>query len=114
MKYITLIIGLSVMGCLTPGEKVSGIYEQKRGKDDAETLATLVLLENGVHFVYKEGKSLKWEIKDKEIHAVNADGDIGVFRINPDDSLSKMATIDKDGKRKDLEKKEQLTLKKIK
>jgi|LWDU01.1.fsa_nt_gi hypothetical protein len=49
MKYITLIIGLLVMGCCTPvkeltlREKVVGAYERK---EDGET-KRLVLLENG-------------------------------------------------------------------
>ena len=100
------------MGCLTPEEKVSGAYELKNA-DDTETLA--VFLENGVHFEYKKkGSPNKWEIKDKEIHAVNEEGETVVFRINPDGSLSSIASIDKDGKRNDLEKEDQDTLKKIK
>ncbi len=96
------------MGCLTPEEKVSGAYELKNAKDNTEMS---VFLENGV---YIEGESLKWKIKDKEIHADNKEGEKVVFRINPDGSLSSIASIDKDGKRKDLEKEGQYTLKKTK
>ena len=100
------------MGCLTPEEKVSGAYELKNA-DDTETLA--VFLENGVGFHYhKKGSPTSWKIRDKEIHAVGDKGETVVFRINPDGSLSSIASIDKDGKRKEILKEDRQTLKKIK
>ena len=150
MKYITLIIGLLVMGCgkqeqndanestpttntnevsgprvqpdgdvdllvkeLTLEEKVVGEYEMKEGEDRID------LLENGVFEGYrngkKEGKDGKWSIsEDGELHIVDKDGDIGVFRINPDGSITYITVILKDGKRLDLPKENQTTFKKIK
>ena len=152
MKYITLIIGLLVVGCgkqekavtnestpttntnevdgatenptqtvgvtpvkeLTLEEKVIGTYERK---DDEDTYRG-VLLESGVFENYRKGKKLeedyKWSIsKDGELHIADKDG-IVVFRINKDGSLTAIASIDKDGERKDVPKEKQTTIKKIK
>ena len=137
MKYITLIIGLLVVGCgkqeqadtnestptttekpvkeLSLEEKVVGTYE---AKEDGDTYK-LVFLENGIWEGYENGKKskgdYKWSIsKDGELHIVGKDGDIGVYRINPDDSITFIVVILKDGKRIDIPKEEQPTFKKIK
>ena len=152
MKYITLIIGLLVVGCgkqeqtdankstpttntnevdgatenptqtvgvtpvkeLTLEEKVVGTYEIKEG----EYTYRVVLLETGIVEKYRNGKKHdeedKWKIVDGEIQIVDKDGDILVLRINKDESITGIATIDKDGKREDAPKEEQATLKKIK
>jgi len=116
---------------LTAEDKVVGEYARgafrgrpvgrpKRLKEGEYTLR-IVLLENGVGEGYKNGKKnvdyLKWSIsEDGELHIVDKDGDILVFRINKDKSLTGgIATIDKDGKRTANPKEDQLvTLKKIK
>ena len=126
MKYITLIIGLLVMGCgkqekaatdeprklTAEEEKAVGTYEYR----DEITLRT-VLLENGVSEAYRNGKKLdddKWSIsKDGELHIANKDGDIAVCSINKDKSITIIALIE-DGKRTDFPKDKQMTLKKIK
>ena len=99
---------------LTAEEKVVGEYEIKK---DGNTLKQ-VYLENGVIESYRNGKKveeLKWSIsKEGELHCLDKDGDIGVFRINPDDSITFIVVILKDGKRLDLPKDKQDTLKKIK
>ena len=144
MKYITLIIGLLVVGCgkqekavtnestpttntnevsgttekpvkeLSLEEKVVGAYEMKEGEETYR----VVLLETGIVEKYRNGKKHdeedKWKIVDGEIQIVDKDGDILVLRINKDESITGIATIDKDGKREDAPKEEQATLKKIK
>ena len=134
MKYITLIIGLLVVGLLsllylpsyivpaptakptkelTLEEKVVGSYEVKR---DGDTYRT-VLLENGVAENYKNGKKLdddKWSIsKDGELHIANKDWNIHVIRINKDGNITGIADIE-DGKREDFPKENQHTIQKIK
>jgi hypothetical protein len=127
MKYITLIIGLLVMGCgkqeqtdtekpvkeLTLREKVVGEYEMKKGEDTDKA----VFLANGTMEAYTNGKRVyvcKWNVANGELHFINEAGGIGVFRINKDGSLTVIAEIDKDGERIDIPKEEQLTFKKIK
>ena len=152
MKYITLIIGLLVVGCLkqeqtnqnqivttntneaseplpakpplppvmpnptkelTLREKVVGTYEYR----DERTLR-LVFLKNGVMEAYKNGKKRetehKWKTVEGGIHTINVDGSIDVVRINKDDSITRIAAIDEDGKREELSKDRQRTFKKIK
>ena len=134
MKYITLIIGLLVVGCgkqeqtdanestptttekpdkeLTLEEKVVGTYEVKKyGK-----IFRIVLLETGIVESYKNGKKDdegKWSIsKDGELHIVDNVW-ISVYRINKDGSLNGIAMIG-DGKRTGTPKEFQNTYKKIK
>ena len=138
MKYITLIIGLLVIGCgkqeqatteepvkeLTLEEKkVVGAYEIKEGEPTggghAIHTGREVLLENGVAESYINGKKLeyiyKWSIsEDGEIHIEDKDGIISVWGINKDKSITWIADIDKDGEREDFPKEEQVTFKKIK
>ena len=115
MKYITLIIGLLVIGCGNSAEKkVIGEYELK---EDGNT-ERVVLLDNGIMELYKNGKKdeveHKWSIsKEGEIHATDSEGDIFIFRINKDGSITAVARIDKDG-RDDKPKEKQRTFKKIK
>ena len=137
MKYITLIIGLLVVGCgkqeqtdtnestptttakpvkeLTLEEKVVGEYEFK---DDKDTRFRMRMLENGVLESNIKDKQreedFKWSIsEDGELHVEAGDGIIFVFRINKDGSITAVAGIDKDG-RDDKPKEKQRTFKKIK
>ena len=143
MKPIVLIIGLLVVGCgkqeqtdvnestpttntnkvnhttekpvkeLTLEEKVVGTYE---GKIDGYAVR-LALLDNGVLENYEDGKKrdeAKWKIVDGDIHCPNQGSVTGVLIINKDGSLSTIARIGKDGKRRDIPKEDQLTFKKIK
>ena len=137
MKYITLIIGLLVVGCgkqeqtntnestptttakpvkeLTLEEKVVGEYEFK---DDKDTRFRMRVLENGVlksNIIDKQREEdFKWSIsEDGELHVEAGDGIILVFRINKDGSITAVAGIDKDG-RDDKPKEKQRTFKKIK
>ena len=137
MKYITLIIGLLVVGCgkqeqtntnestptttakpvkeLTLEEKVVGTYEFK---DDKDTRFRMRVLENGVlksNIIDKQREEdFKWSIsEDGELHVEAGDGIILVFRINKDGSITAVAGIDKDG-RDDKPKEKQRTFKKIK
>ena len=140
---ISILIGLLVVGCgkkqadtnestpttntnkvngttakpvkeLTLEEKIVGTYEIKK---DGNTLR-IVLLENGIVEAYSNGKKkekeVEWKIVDREIHGVEEDGNITVIRINKDGGITFIENIDKDRKRKDLPKDQQLTLKKIK
>ena len=144
MKYITLIIGLLVMGCgkqeqadtnestpttntnkvdgttekpvkeLTLREKAIGTYGIK---GDGDTYR-VVLLETGIVEKYRNGKKHeeedKWKIVNDELHIIDTDGDADVIRINKDGSITNIATIDKDGEREDYPKEDQTTIKKIK
>ena len=96
-------------------EKVVGTYEAKHKNGDTYRG---VLLDNGITESYINGKKreaeAKWTIINRELHIADKDGDIEVYRINKDGSITIIATIDKDGERKDLPKDKQETAKKIK
>jgi len=117
MKNIILLIAvLVVSACATTStvKSVSGTYELKI---DGDTYRS-VLLENGIVESYKNGKKReeegKWKIsKEGELHDIY-NGDIFVFRINKDTSITLIAEINKDGKRVDLPKEKQITVKRIK
>ena len=125
MKNIILLIAVMVIGAcattstkpvkeLTLREKVVGTYEVKVEEDTHRG----VLLENGIFEVYENGKKEekegKWKIsKEGELHVTRYD-DVYVYRINKDGSVTQISYIPKDGKRKDIPKEGQDTLKKIK
>ena len=99
---------------LTLEEKLVGTYE---AKSEGHTFK-LFLLENDVFEYYKNGKKreedYKWSIsEDGELHVIEEDGDIGVYRINKDGSLTLIARI-VEGKREEAPKEYQFTAKKIK
>ena len=105
MKYITLIIGLLVVGCetLTPEQKQKalrdsavGTYEAKEG---GETEG-FVLLENGGTEKYprEQREPSKWKIVDGEIYFFkNEGGKVEIARINKDGSLTALGMISKRG-----------------
>ena len=118
MKNIILLIAVMVVSaCATTStvKSVAGTYELKI---DGDTYRS-VLLENGIVESYKNGKKReeegKWKIsKEGELHDTYSNGNIFVFRINKDRSITSIARILKDGKRRDLPKQRQFTYKKIK
>ena len=95
-------------------QKVVGEYELKI---DGDTYRS-VLLENGIVESYKNGKKrseAKWKIsKEGELYVTSSDGFIVVYRINKDRSITVIAFISKDGKRREALKENQFTYKKIK
>ena len=102
-------------------DSVVGEYELKNPSGPAYKL---VLLKNGSVEYYTRGKKvyervrLMWAVENGEIHAgwgqsTPRSGEIGVYRINADKSLTQIALIE-DGKRGDYLKEAQLTFKKIK
>ena len=99
---------------LTLREKAIGTYEIKK---DGDTYR-VVLLETGIVEKYRNGKKHdeedKWKIVDGEIHIIEGSGHMDVIRINKDGSITNIATIDKDGKREDAPKEDQVTIQKIK
>ena len=114
---IPIVIGLLAVSCAsTPTMKgVAGTYERK--DKDGDTFR-VVLLENGIVEDYKNGKKeekeWKWEIsKEGELYFIYEDVNIGVYRINKDGSITVIADI-LHGKRTDIPKEYQFTLKKIK
>ena len=130
MKYITLIIGLLVVGCEKGGEitigeppkakpvkeltseDVVGSYEARGGGDSYKQ----VFLDNGVyewHVIGKKEWGAKWKIVNRELHIDIGDGYISVWKINEDNSITKIAYIE-DGKRTGLPKEPPLTYIKIK
>ena len=140
MKYITLIIGLLVVGCgkqgqadtdestpttteklvkeLTAEQKQKALRDSAVGTYEGKNVGdTLVFLDNGVLEVYNDGekrKEGKWKVVDGEIHADNnTRGDMAVLSINKDGSLTIIAMI-RDGERTDSPKDRQKTFKKIK
>jgi len=98
---------------LTLEEKVVGEYEFKV----STVTVRLVFMDGGFAESYTNGKKeeedAKWKIVDGELHVVDKDKSILVYRINKDGSITQIAQIDKDGKRKDYPKEEQITYKKI-
>ena len=135
-----LVVGCGKNREVTP-ENVIGTYEITNlpGDHDHENPQAnrkytwrLVLLEDGIVEDYKNGEKEenegKWKIIDGEINVffgevvgamdgklvVVSNGYTIVFRINKDVSITAIANITKDGKREEVSKREQLTLKKIK
>jgi len=99
-------------------KKLIGTYE--RTASSGSTVQH-VLLEDGTTEKYINGTTKlaegQWSLVDKELHLKSSDkqGGFGsVYRINPDSSLTQVALIDKDGKRRDLIKVRGHLLKKIK
>jgi hypothetical protein len=132
MKYITLIIGLLVVGCVSPDETlrkvVVGTYEFK---DEDENTHKQAYLENGVWEWYINGnkwRERKWSIVDGSIHIKYNGGFIRVYMINPYEfqyhiliggedvvkSITWIANIDEGGKLEVLPKEDQITWNKIK
>ena len=113
---LTLIAVLFVGACSSAlRDRVVGTYEFKR---DGNTGRLVLLVKNRVTEAYINGKKYnegKWGKNiDGEILVEDKDGNVGVLGINKDGSLTLIAEIDKDGKRKDATKEDQYTLKKIK
>ena len=132
---IPILIGLLVVGCekggeitigippkakpvkeLTLREKVIGTYELEL-KKFGET-QRYVLLDNSTVEYYLNGKKEeaehKWSIVDKEVHIERENRAVSVFSINKDESITGIARIDEDGKRKEILKEHQYTRKKTK
>ena len=101
---------------LTLREKVIGTYELEL-KKFGET-QRYVLLDNSTVEYYLDGKKEeaehKWSIVDKEVHIERENRAVSVFSINKDESITGIATIDEDGKRKEILKENQYTRGKIK
>ena len=97
---------------LTLEEKVVGEYEIKLDGDNYR----IVFLENGKMFHFVNGEKDKtegtWRVVGKEVHGVGTEK--AAYKIDPNGDLTSIAEIDKDGKRKEIPKEEQQTLKKIK
>ena len=95
-------------------DSVAGTYERNIN----EINTRIVFLENSNIEVYRNGNKYvprgKWKVpKEGEILVTDPDGDIGVWRINKDRSLTVIALIGKDGGRVGFPKEEQETYKKI-
>jgi len=101
---------------LTLKEKVVGSYELELKKFGE--IHRYVLLDNSKVEYYLDGKKEeaehKWSIVDKEVHIERENRAVSVFSINKDESITGIATIDEDGKRKEILKEHQYTRKKIK
>ena len=115
MKNLILLISilLAVSCGKSQIEKFVGEYELK---EDGNT-ERVVLLDNGIMELYKNGKKdeveHKWKIsKEGEIHATDYEGDIFIFRINKDRSITIIARIGRGKERTDWPKEEQPTYKK--
>ena len=97
-------------------KKAVGTYELEL-KKFGET-HRYVLLDNSTVEYYLNGKKEeaehKWSIVDKEVHIERENRAVSVFSINKDESITGIATIDEDGKRKEILKEHQYTRKKIK
>ena len=97
-------------------KKVVGTYELEL-KKFGET-HRYVLLDNSTVEYYLDGKKEeaehKWSIVDKEVHIERENRAVSVFSINKDESITGIATIDEDGKRKEILKEHQYTREKIK
>ena len=101
---IPILIGLLVVGCVTPlkkptleEKKLAGTYEWKDNRDTYR----VVFLENGLCEEGFHGESQqkgKWKIVNGEIHAIYKSDRISIYRINKYDSVTDIASIQK-GKR---------------
>jgi len=112
-----LISVILLAGCAaTPTMKsVDGVYEQKEGEDTYRA----ALLENGIAEGYrngkKDGREGKWKLtKEGEIHVTYSDGEVSIYRINKDCSITFIAAIYLDGERISAPKEAQVNFKKIK
>ena len=129
MKYITLIIGLLVVGCEKGGEITIGVPPKAKSvkeltKEDIvgsyeakgdEGTIKFVLLENGKAELYVNGEKKNegtWKMAGKEVHVGDEEA-AGVYKIEPNGDLTDIARIGK-GKREDLEKRDQQAFKKLK
>jgi len=109
MKVLILLSTILLLGACatTPTMKsVAGTYERKIV---GHTLR-LVLLENGVYEYHFNGENIedeyKWKISEEgELYETAPNGDVGVFSINEDRSITPIAAI-KDGKREEAPKEE--------
>tara|TARA_B100000953_G_C17783012_1_gene346236 strand:+ start:112 stop:492 length:381 start_codon:yes stop_codon:yes gene_type:complete len=126
MKVLMLLTSILLLGAcaITPVvpptvKSVSGTYQ---GMKYGSTYK-LVLLESGVAEAYTYGKNgkiediqkAKWKLAAGEIFSYDeGTGGGRIFRINKDDSLTRIARTGKGGKREDYPKEEQTTYKKIK
>ena len=114
---LLVIVVLLVGGCVTTHtmESVAGTYE----REIVGHTLRLVLLKNGIVEYHFNGEKLatdssEWKIsKEGELYETTSNGDVGVFRINKDGSITPIAAI-KDGKREEAPKDRQVTAKKIK
>ena len=112
MKNILLVIGILLVCACVATPTIKGVAGEYEIKDDRFTTAQIyrpIFLENGVYQDYvngkKTGEEYKWIIsKEGEIQVEWGDGDIGVYRVNKDGSITWIAEIDKEG-RKELSKK---------
>ena len=113
MKNIILLIAVMVLSAcattstkpvkeLTPEQKLLGEYEWKN--ENGITFKQ-VFLDNGIYEWYENGKKeeaeFKWSIVKGEIHVLRESGDIAVWSINKDRSITNIAIIS-DGKRRDI------------
>ena len=118
MKNLILLIAVMVVSAcasMPTIKSVAGTYEYKKGKGTYRA----VFLKGGVYEQYSNGEKdvtdkYHWKRVGEEIHGGGSDGILVVIRINKDGSLTSISEIDKDGKRRDLPKEAQMTLKKIK
>ena len=106
---------LSAYATTSTVKSVTGAYEHKRG----ENTFRMVFLENGISEGYHNGKKReeegKWKLtKEGELHDTYSNGNILIFRINKDGSITIIARIDAVGKREEAPKDKQMTFKKIK
>ena len=130
MKYITLIIGLLVVGCgkenppvVTKKIKSVKAPAKELTKEDIVGSYTLMGLsswvfhENGKReFFSRAGTKMgegKWKLVENEVHTDSNFGQ-NVYRIEPNGDMTKIAVIHKEGKREELPNGLQMTLEKIK
>ena len=104
MKNTLLVIVVLLVSACATTPTMKSIVGTYAFKEDGYTFR-MVLLENGIGEIYmnsEKGGEGKWKItKEGEIHATDADSDIGVIRINKDGSITTITYIPKDGKRVD-------------
>jgi hypothetical protein len=120
MKTLMLLTSiLFLSACVTLNDNFVGVYEGQVG----EFSLRYAFLDNGVVEVNRNGEKVstsKWTIKNSgfldargQVHVEDKNGDVDVFRIKSDGSLTHVAYIVK-GERKDTPKSERFNFKKIK
>ncbi len=93
-------------------KKFAGTYERKIRSNTYRW----VFLDNGIAEHYRNGNKYssdrEWSIVDNELHVKYPNSEVGVFKINPDNSITHVANIS-NGKRIDYTKERETTWKKI-
>ena len=87
-----------IVGCTTPKDSVVGTYAGLWGNIPSK----LIFHDEGIIELANDSMFGKWTMvgKDKEVEVdLQRNGEVSIFRINPDGSITKVGYLTKEGKR---------------